>query len=222
MRHTVLIALGWLLAVSAWAQDRLELTDGSSLDYYLALPNAPITDPLPLVVFMGGGSGDRGISYDAYRFYARDLASLGWVVAVPVSPDNRSFRGGNVAKVLALVDHLQARPEVRPGRVLVGGISAGGMSALEIANRHPTRVAGVLAVPAIVREAAQVNQLAGMPVFLRIGGDDELGWAGRFTETMTLLTDAGAVVDGDIYYGEPHMFGIDWTALQPWMTARFP
>ena len=83
----------------ATAQDELELEDGSVIQYFLSLPEFTGEAPLPLAVFMGGGSGNAPISYTVYRFYASELANLGWAVAVPISPNNRSFRGVNVDRV---------------------------------------------------------------------------------------------------------------------------
>ncbi|MFM1895883.1 MAG: hypothetical protein RLZZ385_957 [Pseudomonadota bacterium] len=204
------------------AQDVLTLEDGSALEYYLALPDEAATAPLPLVVFMGGGSGNKPISFYVYRFYARDLADLGWAVAVPVSPDNRSFRGNTVEKVRQLIASLQAREDIGDGKTVLAGISAGGMSALEIARLHPQDIAGVLAIPAIVRDEANAEGLRDMPIYLRIGSEDELGWASRFTETVNLLEGAGARLDADILYGAPHMFGLDWEVVRPWLDSVRP
>ena len=119
---------------------------------------------------MGGGSGNKPISFEAYRFVGLELAARGWAVAVPVSPDNRSFRGSNVAKVRELIADLQSRDDIKEGKILLAGISNGGMSALEIARQNPDDYLGVMAVPAVVRNNAQLDALEGMPIYLRIGG----------------------------------------------------
>ena len=204
------------------AQDTFRLSDGSVIEYYLALPRAEPAEPLPLAVFMGGGSGNKPISFDVYRFYARELAELGWAVAVPVSPDNRSFRGSNADKVRQLIAGLQARDDIAEGKTLLAGISAGGMSALEIARRNPGEIAGVMAVPAIVREAGQLEGLQDMPVYLRIGSDDELGWADRYSETVGFLEAAGVRLDAGIQYGGAHMFALDWEGVRPWLDSVRP
>jgi dienelactone hydrolase len=203
------------------AQESLELKDGWTIQYFLALPGEDSSrqSPWPLAVFMGGGSGNAPISYEVYRFYARELASLGWAVAVPVSPDNRSFRGANVDRVRELVSVLQAREDVAQGKTLLAGISAGGMSALEIARRYPEEILAVMAVPALVRNAFNLKALAGMPVYLRIGSDDELGWGMQFEETVEALTEVGVKLDAQLLYGEPHMFGLDWDRVSDWLST---
>lgn len=202
-------------------QERLDLQDGWAIQYFLALPGEESghQSPWPLAVFMGGGSGNAPISYEVYRFYARELASLGWAVVVPVSPDNRSFRGVNVDRVRELVGVLQAREDVAQGKTLLAGISAGGMSALEIARRHPEEILGVMAVPALVRNASNLKTLAGMPVYLRIGSDDELGWGMQYDATVEALTAVGVKLDAQLLYGESHMFGLDWDRVSDWLST---
>lgn len=201
----------------AIAQDELELEDGSVIQYFLSFPEITGEAPLPLAVFMGGGSGNAPISYTVYRFYASELANLGWVVAVPVSPNNRSFRGVNVDRVRELIRFLQQRDDVQQGKTLLAGISAGGMSALEIARRHPDEVLGIMAVPALVRDDTNLDALAGMPVYLRIGSADELGWGMQYEATVEALENAGVLLDADLLYGEPHMFGLDWDRVEVWL-----
>jgi len=201
----------------AMAQDKLVLEDGSTIQYFLTLPEITAEAPLPLAVFMGGGSGNAPISYSVYRFYASELANLGWAVVVPISPDNRSFRGANVNRVRELIRHIQQKDDVREGKTLLAGISAGGMSALEIARRHPDEVLGIMAVPALVRDDTNMDSLAGMPVYLRIGSADELGWGMQYDATVEALEKAEVVLDADLLYGEPHMFGLDWDRVETWL-----
>ncbi len=103
-----------------------------------------------------------------YRFYARELAKLGWAVVVPISPDNRSSEAPMVDRVRELVSVLQQRDDVAEGKTLLAGISAGGMSALEIAGRYPDEILGIMAVPALVRDNDQPRAPggnAGLPAY---------------------------------------------------------
>ena len=206
-----------LLMQEVQAQDVLTLSDGSMLEYYVVTPRNSAANAWPLAIFMGGGAGDKPISYTAFRYYAVELSRQGWAVAVPVSPDNRSFRGGNIAKVRELIAALQARDDVLDGKTLIGGISAGGMSALEIARRYPEEFLGVMGVPAIMDNSRGFESLKGMPVYLRIGTEDELGWADRFDATVENLKAVGTVLDAELVEGGPHMFGIDFELVKPWL-----
>ncbi|MBL4819754.1 MAG: hypothetical protein JKY98_02015 [Gammaproteobacteria bacterium] len=215
----VFLPLFFFTSLNTYAQDKFTLSDGSIIEYYLAMPRNDNASSWPLAVFMGGGSGNKPISFEAYRFVGVELAEQGWAVVVPVSPNDRSFRGGNVAKVRELIAGLQTRDEIKQGKTLLAGISAGGMSALEIARQNPEDYLGIMAVPAIVRDNARIDTLQGMPIYLRIGSEDQLDWAMQFDETVEKLQEAGAILDADIIYGAPHMFGMDWDSLGPWLDS---
>ncbi len=167
---------------------------------------------------MGGGPGNASISRDTSQWLGSGFAQRGWMVAVPISPDNRSFRGSsNNAKVVQLIDELQKREDIAGGKVLLAGVSNGGLSALEIARRNPENYFGVAAVPALSNAGTNNDALDGFPIYLRIGGADGLDWAARFEETVHSLTEAGVELDAAIIDGAPHMFRMDWNTLQPWL-----
>tara|TARA_B100001939_G_scaffold74470_2_gene62505 strand:- start:1335 stop:1961 length:627 start_codon:yes stop_codon:yes gene_type:complete len=202
----------------AYAQERITLGDGSRLSVYIVKPAQTLSEPSPLVILMGGGPGNASISRDTSIWLGGGFAERGWMVAVPVSPNNRAFRGDeNNHKVEQLITELQKRDEVANGKVLLAGISNGGMSALEIARRNPANYMGVAAVPALATSVVDNRVLAGFPVYLRIGGADQLGWAERFDETAEALTEAGVDLDAAILDSAPHMFRMNWESLEPWL-----
>lgn len=226
-RATYRILPGWLsfivgvllMAVGANAQERIRLGDGSTLNVFIVQPAETSDTPSPLLILMGGGSGNLSISRDVSLWLGTGFSRRGWLVAVPVSPNNRAFRGPeNNALVAQLVIALQERDNVAEGKVLLAGISNGGLSALEIARRDPDNYFGVVAVPAVSSSVYDNRTLTGFPVYLRIGGDDQLGWADRFDETVSVLTEAGVDLDAAILDGAPHMFRMDWESLDPWLT----
>lgn len=207
-----------LLPLAATAQERITLADGSTLSVFLVRPAESTDEPAPLVILMGGGPGNAGISRDTSIWLGGGFARRGWMVAVPVSPNNRAFRGAaNNQKIEQLADLLTARDEIADGRVLLAGISNGGMSALEVARRDPGRWLGVAAVPALSSSVAENVPLAGFPVYLRIGGNDQLDWAERFEETVAALDGADVDLDAAILENQPHMFRMDWDTLEPWL-----
>jgi len=216
----VCLLLG-LLAMSDFvaAQEEIQLADGSSLVVFMVRPdNANADEPSPLLILMGGGPGNISISRDTSRWLGSGFASRGWMVAVPVSPNNRAFRGAeNNGRIAQLIDVLQQRSDVQEGKTLLAGISNGGLSALEIARRNPENFFGVVAVPALSGSAFENRVLAGFPVYLRIGGADELGWADRYEETVSIFTEAGVDLDAELLDGAPHMFRMDWDTLDPWL-----
>ena len=200
------------------AQERISLADGSRLSVYIVKPAETSSRPAPLVILMVGGPGNASISRDTSIWLGGGFAERGWMVAVPVSPNNRAFRGDeNNQKVEQLIAELQKREEILNGKVLLAGISNGGMSALEIARRNPDNYMGVAAVPALATSVVDNRVLAGFPVYLRIGGADQLGWADRFDETAEALTEAGVDLDAAILDSAPHMFRMNWESLEAWL-----
>lgn len=218
-RLAVLVLTIAFAGISA-AQERITLADGSVLNVFMVRPAETTDDPAPLVILMGGGPGNASISRDTSMWLGSGFAERGWVVAVPVSPNNRAFRGtGNNGKVEQLIVELQQRDYIAAGKVLLAGISNGGMSALEIARRNPDSYLGVAAVPALATSVVDNRPLAGFPVYLRIGGADQLGWADRFDETVEALTEAGVDLDAAILDSAPHMFRMNWESLDPWLLS---
>ena len=207
-----------LLPMMAQAQERITLQDGSVLNVFLVASGDQSKQRHPLVILMGGGPGNASISQDTSRWLGSGFAQRGWMVAVPISRNNRSFRGGaNNALIAELIAELQKRDDVVQGKVLLAGVSNGGMSALEIARRNPEKYFGVAAVPAISSTDTDNDALEGFPVYLRIGGADQLDWADRFDETVASLADAGVELNAEVLEGAPHMFRMEWESLGSWL-----
>lgn len=207
-----------LLPMTMQAQERITLQDGSVLNVFLVTPEDQSKQQHPLVILMGGGPGNASISQDTSRWLGSGFAQRGWTVAVPISRNNRSFRGrANNALIAELIVELQKRDDVAQGKVLLAGVSNGGMSALEIARRNPEKYFGVAAVPAISSTDTDNEALKDFPVYLRIGGADQLDWAARFDETVASLMDAGVDLNADVLDGAPHMFRMEWDSLGSWL-----
>ncbi len=214
----ILFILICVMPLSTQAQERISIADGSILNVFIVPPTQGYDGPRPLVILMGGGAGNVSISQDTSRWLGSGFAARGWMVAVPISPNNRSFRGSeNNQKVAQLIAELQKRDDIATGKVLLAGISTGGMSALEIARRNPANYFGVAAIPAVSGSNTNNSALAGFPIYLRIGGADQLGWADQFETTVASFKDAGAKLDAAILDGAPHMFRMDWSTLEPWL-----
>lgn len=216
----LLLTLLLLLPLTLQAQETFTLPDGSRLQAFLALPEAG-QPALPLAIVMGGGAGDNRIASGTFESLGREFAARGWAVATPVSPNGQSFFGGNGDKVRQLIGLLKARDGVADGPALLAGISNGGISALEIASAAPGEYLGVVAVPALANDSS-VRNLRDFPVFLRIGSEDQLGWASRYESTVRALEKAGARVDARLVEGGGHRVPVDWDNLEAWLAALRP
>ena len=114
---TVVTAMALLANAEAFAQERITLEDKSVLNVFITESMATGSDPKPLVILMGGGPGNLSISRDTSRWLGSEFASRGWFVAVPVSPNNRAFRGAeNNQKITYLINELRKGMVLAPGR----------------------------------------------------------------------------------------------------------
>ena len=62
----LLLILFLLMPVAVFAQTDVELPDGSTLEVYLALPEAG-QEPLPLAIVMGGGPGNGRVAENTFE-----------------------------------------------------------------------------------------------------------------------------------------------------------
>ena len=220
VRFLVLLCLA--MSAPALAQERVTLADGETLAVFMVRPDAS-DQPNRLLILFGGGPGNASIAADTSRWLGSQFAARGWLVAAPVSPDNRSFRGTrNNQRVVQLIEALRQSENIAEGKTMLAGISNGGFSALEVARRNPESYFGVIAVPALSSSEFDNRPLRGFPVYLRIGGDDELGWADRFDETVDAFTGAGVDLDAAILDSARHMFQMSWETLDPWLERVAP
>ncbi len=201
---------------------RIPSGGGRSQEVLWQKPAKRGSEPLRLCVIFPGGPGLRPMADGAMAVLGDGLCARGWAVAVPISPDGRSFFGPNAAKAAALVKALQREPGLAPGKVLLAGVSNGGISALDVAGLHPELVLGVVAVPGLLGNQTRTSALRGLPIFLRIGAQDNLNWAAFYPQVMRQLEAAGAKVDGRLLEGVGHGIPIDWNELERWLQTLTP
>lgn len=210
------LTLSLLCPLSVFAQTDFVLPDGSTIQAYLALPE-PGQEPLPLAIVMGGGPGDGEIAERTFNTLGAQFVSHGWAVVTPVSPNGQSFWDDNAEKVRQLISIIKEREEVQDGPVMLAGISNGGSSSLEIASRHPQEYLGVVAVPGLATDSTLRN-LRNFPVYLRIGSEDQLGWASRFEPQVNAMNRNGVRLNALLMEGEGHRVNVDWENLGPWLS----
>ncbi|MEY3668077.1 MAG: hypothetical protein RL572_1617 [Pseudomonadota bacterium] len=207
-----------LPVVSRAAEERIVLDDGSIAKVFVFYPKADGEGPWPLSVLMSGGAANEYI-VRAQFWLGHELAGRGWVIAVPVAPQAGGFAGRNGEQIPQIISRLQQLPAIEVGKTLLVGVSDGGSSALEIAGRNPDHYYGVVAVPGILREGTALGDYSGLPVYLRIGQNDYLGWNKQLSDTSDRLRAAGAVVDARLEPGASHVFTLNWEELQPWLDS---
>lgn len=174
----VLVLLATLLLPSrmqAAEPETLTLPDGGKIEVLVALPPPTVKETMGLVLCLGGGPGDRGQAESTLSFF-QGLVARGWVAVAPVSPDGKPLFGANGAKMPQLLELLQKRPGIPRGKVLLAGVSNGGIAAFEIAAMIPQQVLGVIALPGLLSPTTDLGAFRDMPVYLRLGAKDNLHW----------------------------------------------
>jgi len=218
MLRALTFALLLLPGILHATDETIVLEDGSTVKVFLFYPKTNGEGPWPLSVLMSGGVANEYI-VRAQFWLGHELASRGWVIAVPVAPDASAFFGENGEKIPKVIAQLQEYPAIEKGKTLLVGVSNGGSSALEIAGRNPENYFGVVAVPGIIRPGVDVGDFANLPVFIRIGENDYLRWNRELPRITAALSEAGARVDAKLQPGASHVFTIDWDELQPWLDS---
>jgi predicted esterase len=218
MLRALTFALLLLPGILHATDETIVLEDGSTVKVFLFYPKTNGEGPWPLSVLMSGGVANEYI-VRAQFWLGHELASRGWVIAVPVAPDASAFFGENGEKIPKVIAQLQEYPAIEKGKTLLVGVSNGGSSALEIAGRNPENYFGVVAVPGIIRPGVDVGDFANLPVVIRIGENDYLRWNRELPRITAALSEAGARVDAKLQPGASHVFTIDWDELQPWLDS---
>lgn len=213
---TILLSCGcaaWLHA----AEESLALPDGTTMSYFIEMPVT--NSPAPLAIVMGGGKGDRGPAYKALNKLGKPLAERGWVAVSPISPKGQSFyNSAEVKQLIYLINHLLKKSEISlTQKMLVGGLSNGGISAFAMAKRAPQRFSGVIMTPGLPFNIRSDTDLKQLPIYLRIGEDDKLEWADFYDRAVKDLTRAKARVNAKLLQNTGHGFNLNWQALDAWL-----
>ncbi|MCO5166422.1 MAG: prolyl oligopeptidase family serine peptidase [Planctomycetes bacterium] len=148
------------LVLDAWLRDRGHL--------WLAVPDVP--GPWPLVVFLHGNGGP----FQLYpEVLARAAVSRGFAFVAPTWGFGHWVTGAGRARIAAAVEAVERLHPVDRRRVLLVGLSAGGIGAVEALARDPGRFRACVALsgaPAAVSGGDPA--LGGRPLLLVHGARD--------------------------------------------------
>jgi predicted peptidase len=158
-----------------------------------------------LVIFLHG-SGERGA--DLKLLHKNNLPKrldgmqdVPYVVVAPQCPAN--LRWNDTKRLNAFLDHLLKTLPVDPARVVLTGLSLGGMGTWEWGAANPARFAGLAPVCGL-GDVKRVSTLRGMPIWAFHGDKDAAVpyQAGR--ATADAAKDSGADVKFTTYPGVGH------------------
>lgn len=223
LRYFVLLLFAWSVAGHATDHEHMdermvELDDGSRIKVFVFHPDTGGEGPFPLSVLMPGGTANEYVAR-AQFWLGHELTNRGWAVAVPVSPDASSFFGENARKIPEVISRLQTSARIEEGKSLLVGVSNGGSSAIEIAAHNPANYLGVVAVPGIIKNPEVIDDMKGLPMYIRIGENDLLRWYRHLPDVTRTLREAGATVNADLVPDANHVFPLNWQELQPWLDS---
>ena len=230
--------LAALLALAACASEPADLPTGQlvpqrmeaevsqSLGYYLYLPDGyEDRDDWPLLVFLHGG-GEAGSDLAKVKAHGPPALveageRLPLVLLAPQSP--HEDRMWDDEAVMTLIDEVLPSLRVDPDRMVVTGLSRGGMATWRLGMQHPDRFAGLVPI-AGGGLPVYAFRLRDVPVWAFYGERDEAVAyedAVRVAErlkseggavTVTTYPDAGHVETWQRAYADP--------ALWAWIEAR--
>jgi len=220
MKHRAIYNLLYLLVVlfagsMQAAEESLALGDSSEIKMLYFEPRIAVDQP-PLAILVAGGSSNEFLAR-AQFWMGKELADRGWAVAVPISPDGEGFSAATATFFPRMLELIYESHTLKNEKPLLAGVSSGGSAALEIAALHPELYLGVVAAPGRLKDDSELQQLNGLPVYLRIAEKDIFRWNRRLDEMSTQLVNAGAEVDAALVPGARHVFQLDWENLQIWL-----
>lgn len=198
-------------AQTAQTLQTTERSDGSPAEYLLYLPKgygADETEEWPLVIFLHG-AGERGSNLDLVAVHgppklAREGRDFPFILVSPQAPRGEWW---SVDYLSALLDEVEEKYRVDPGRIYLTGLSMGGFGTWAWAAEELERFAA-LAPIAGGGEPATVCALAAVPTWAFHGAQDNVVPVERTRE----MVEALQACDGDIRYSEYPDAGHDsWT-----------
>ncbi|MCA9937820.1 MAG: alpha/beta fold hydrolase [Anaerolineales bacterium] len=192
----------------------------------------PTTGPHPTVVMLHGRAGNEDVMW----VFARALPP-GWLLVAPraIKPDEGGYAwhprlphvwpslaqfDAAVAVVAHLIRALPALYNADPRRLYLMGFSQGAALSYAVAMRHPPLVRGVAGLvgfaPTNAEEAMARQALAGLPVFMAVGRQDDKIPYERAQACATILRGAGADLTCREYAGGHKMPAQGMRDLTTW------
>ncbi len=191
--------------------ERVELADGTEMDYVAVLPKSYSPDKTyPVLVALPPGDQSAEITENvAVTLYLREARERGWVVISPIAPRGRLFFDGAEKRIPQLLFALAERYTPEGDKYHLTGISNGGISAFRLAVDQPGLFHSLLTFPGFAREKndfSRLGRLRGVPVRM-IAGQNDTGWVEPMRNTDRRLRELGADVTLQVEPGEGHILG---------------
>ncbi len=145
----------------------------------------------------------NGLGYSTASIYT----NFGPMIDTRGSQNNRYLR--------KVMDKLQEKYGNR-NFILLGG-SNGGMAVLQAVEHDRDNILAVIANPSIYLPK---QRLKGLPVYLRIGEKDGLGWAKHFDRMKQGLLRLGVLLDAKLLPNERHIPALSYNEMTKWLKGH--
>ncbi|MCS6797625.1 MAG: extensin family protein [Myxococcota bacterium] len=168
-------------------------------------PDYDATRPWPLMVVLHGGSSNgnlflgvvlgNNLDWEAYPRHLWDEFEPrwrpAWIVVAPTGFGQVMWRWMGERDVLDVIDDVRRHYHVDPDRIVLGGLSNGGVGAYAIGSRHAWRFSAVMAMagaPSWLQyvggrpteaERAAIVAWSGLHLLANTSGTDFRAWHGR-------------------------------------------
>jgi len=222
-RTGLIVLASILVGLGAHAQEpvekTLELSSGETLRYVERLPvGDDVRPPYRVFVCLPPGNGDRSM-VTAARKHLGDLAwRADYMTVYPVARSG-GFVGAAASEVVELLEHVLDEHEVDPDQIVLAGLSNGGRAVFDVARIAPQAFAALVAVPGAASSDADFAELAGTPVWMRVGAVDSESWREGSRSTAERLRGAGCSVDFEQVEGQGHVLVLADQLLFNWLES---
>ena len=188
------------------AIDAFEAIDNGTCHYRLFVPETD-AEKVPMVVWLHG-AGEQGldnraqISANLVTNWATPEAQARFGGACYIMAPQAVGPHNVQAEMEAILQVIEAHPNIDTDRIYVGGCSMGGGGTMNMINTYPEFFAAAFPIcPAgsITDEAAAAFAANGMPVYLIHSIDDGTVNISATTSTFEQLTAAGAEVHATLF-----------------------
>ena len=175
------------------------------------------TEGRPVLLALPPGPQTREMVAAGIEKWASAMEEAGWFVLSPVSPEGLFFTDS--ADVLpGFIDAATKAHAIPSDGLLLFGMSNGGLSAFKLALSEPSRFRAIVTIPGRPTDddLGKVSALAGIPVAMVVGADDDPFWLTGAESTKSALESAGGTVELRVLPETGHAahIDIDWDTFR--------
>ena len=183
------------------------------MKYYEVIPDNP-KENLPLIIFLHG-SGERkktsavtGVPIFKYITSKKAYASGDFIFIAPYINTNYTWTSRSVVpNLINVIDKVSADYKINTNRIILTGMSLGGIGTWYIASKYPTKFAAIMPMSGYTSSVSYSN-LKNIPIYAISGtgsnGDFEAQCYTKMTEMVNKINKLGGHATREIIKGAQH------------------